>query len=110
MAKGGRRKGAGRPAGAVSRVTAAQKEAAAQGGESPLEYMLRIMREASDEKRRDAMATAAAPYCHNRLASIEHGGKDGGPIKVRIEGSDDTLNARLAELAERNGLKIEGLG
>lgn len=35
--------------------------------ETPLEYMLRVMRDPSaDEARRDAMAKAALPYMHAR--------------------------------------------
>jgi hypothetical protein len=38
--------------------------------ETPLEYMLRVMRDPSaDEARRDAMAKAALPYMHGRLTS-----------------------------------------
>jgi hypothetical protein len=40
--------------------------------ESPLDYMLRIMRDpAQDDDRRDAMAKAALPYIHARLTSID---------------------------------------
>ena len=53
----------------------------AASGETPLDYMLRVMRDpASDDERRDQMAKAAAPYVHPRLAAIQHTGKDGGPI------------------------------
>jgi hypothetical protein len=37
----------------------------------PLEYMLRVMRDhTADEKRRDAMAQAAAAFIHPKLSSI----------------------------------------
>ena len=37
----------------------------------PLEYMLKVMRDRqADEKRRDAMAIAAAAYIHPKLSSI----------------------------------------
>jgi hypothetical protein len=40
--------------------------------ETPLDYMLRIMRDpAQDDDRRDAMAKAALPYIHARLTSID---------------------------------------
>lgn len=102
MAKGGKRPGAGRPKGSVNRVTAAQREAAAQTGETPLEYMLRTMRDGRvDQKRRDAMAVAAAPYLHPRLAAIEHMGKGGGPIEY----SD--VRDRLAHLIDREAAATE---
>lgn len=74
----------GRQKGTPNKTTAERMAEIAAGGELPLDYMLRIMREAGDEKRRDAMASAAAPYVHPRLASVEQGGKDGGPIVVKI--------------------------
>lgn len=46
--------------------------AAAASTESPLDYMLRIMRDpVQDDDRRDAMAKAALPYMHARLTSID---------------------------------------
>jgi hypothetical protein len=46
-------------------------EAAEAGGEMPLDYMLTVMRDPkADDKRRDAMAMAAAPYLHPKLSTI----------------------------------------
>jgi hypothetical protein len=46
-------------------------------GETPLQYMLRIIRdEAVDPIRRDRMAIAAAPYCHPRVAENRVGKKE----------------------------------
>jgi hypothetical protein len=82
MARGGKREGAGRPSGSVSAVTQAQKEAALEGGESPLDYMLRVMRDATaDLGRRDDMAKAAAPYAHAKLASVD------ANVKANVDGS-----------------------
>jgi hypothetical protein len=40
--------------------------------ESPLDYMLRVMRDPNeDEERRDAMAKAALPYLHARLSNAD---------------------------------------
>jgi len=37
-------------------------------GETPLAYMLRVVRDRdADHTRRDHMAMAALPYCHGRL-------------------------------------------
>lgn len=45
---------------------------AAEQGTSPLQYMLRVMRdETAPAERRDDMAKAAAPYVHPKLQSIE---------------------------------------
>lgn len=37
-----------------------------------MQYMLRVMRDSNaDTKRRDAMATAAAPYVHSKLSAVD---------------------------------------
>jgi hypothetical protein len=141
MARGGKREGAGRPAGVQSAKTVARRElvqkAAAQG-KSPLEVMLENMRhfqklaesaesvitEFSADKiagmepaeqfkyllaevkkaaglREMAQNCArdASPYVHHKLASVEHTGKDGGPIKtqeVTDEQRAKALNVMLA--------------
>src|ERR1700752_2099440 len=42
------------------------------GGEMPLDYMLRVMRDRRVPKpRRDQMAVKAAPYCHAPYASVK---------------------------------------
>jgi hypothetical protein len=47
-------------------------EEIASTGETPLEYMLRVMRDPeAPEARRDAMAIAAAPYIHSKLAQVD---------------------------------------
>lgn len=75
MPKGGRRPGAGRPKGAKDRRVIERERVAkeaAVAGESPLQYMLRRMRDPNaEEADRDEMAKAAAPYVHARLQAIE---------------------------------------
>ena len=47
--------------------------------------MISVMRDPrADQRRRDAMAAAAAPYVDHRLSSTEHSGAGGGPMKVII--------------------------
>ena len=80
--QGGKRQGAGRKKGGVNSRTAAIAQALANQGMTPLGYMLEVMRdETVESSRRDDMSKAAAPYVHPRLASVEHGGKDGKPIQ-----------------------------
>lgn len=70
MARGGKRPGAGRKPGSKAQATKQALEAVG-AGEMPLEYMLRVMRDpTADEKRRDAMAQAAASFIHPKLSSI----------------------------------------
>jgi hypothetical protein len=79
--RGGRRAGAGRPKGAISLSTRAIIEAAKSGGEVPIDYMLRIMRdENAPDARRNRMARAAAAYLHSKLSMIEEDEEeDAGP-------------------------------
>jgi hypothetical protein len=68
MARGGKRSGSGRPPGAVNKVTAETRQAAVESGQTPLEYMLSVMRDPSEfPERRDRMAIAAAPYLHAKV-------------------------------------------
>jgi hypothetical protein len=58
---------------------------AVSDGETPLEYMLRVMRDpAADEKRRDTMAMGAASYLHPKLAAVEHSGNADKPLGIMI--------------------------
>ena len=75
MARGGKRDGAGRPAGSVTTKSREVAEQAAESGLTPLDYMLKVMRdEAADEAKRLEAAKSAAPYVHQRLAAVEHSG------------------------------------
>jgi hypothetical protein len=70
MARG--RKTSGREKGTRNRATEEARAAAAATGVLPLDYMLSVMRDpAADQKRRDAMAMAAAPYLHPRLSAVD---------------------------------------
>lgn len=92
MARGGARSGAGRRKGSPNKRTAELQEAVAASGETPLDYMLRVMRDQTfDYARRDDMAKAAAPYVHAKLAAVEHTGKDGGPLVVNLTAEDTVV-------------------
>ena len=68
--KGGYRPGAGRPRGAKTKSKRVDtikdiKVAAKAENLTPLEYMLKIMRDPNEDiDRRARMAIAAAPFCH----------------------------------------------
>ncbi len=70
---GGRRAGAGRPKGAVSKRS--ERSIASLTNkypEMPRDYMLRVMNDPrASNARRDAMARYAAPYVHPKLATIQ---------------------------------------
>jgi hypothetical protein len=85
MPRGGKRPGAGRKPGSKTKKTMDIALAAAAAGESPLEFMLRLMRDpAVDDDRRADMAKSAAPYCHSRLNATTLTGKDDSPLTVEI--------------------------
>jgi hypothetical protein len=70
MARG--RKTGGRQKGTRNRATAEARAVAEASGTLPLDYMLSVMRDpAADQKRRDAMAMAAAPYLHPKVNAID---------------------------------------
>ena len=80
----------GRQKGTPNKLTREVRERMMQG-ETPLDYMIRVMRdETADISRRDWAAQAAAPYLHARLASVEQT----GTLTVSHE-------ERVAQLAER---------
>lgn len=88
MARGGKREGAGRPAGAIAKKTKELVEKIEASGLTPLDYMLNILRDESmDTESRFEAAKAAAPYVHPKLASVEHKGDADNPLQTisRIE-------------------------
>lgn len=69
MPSGGKRPGAGRPRGSKAKKTKLLL-AAAEAGELPVDFLLRVMRDESvDAMVRLDCAKAAAPYLHPRLAA-----------------------------------------
>lgn len=86
MARGGKREGAGRKPGTPNKTTQEQREAVAESGQTPLDYMLTVMRDLSmDDRRRDDMAKAAAPYVHAKLAAITHSGDAENPLSFSLQ-------------------------
>lgn len=84
--RGGQRKGAGRPRGAASKRTRAVADRESEKGLTPLEVMLKAMRQHASAKDWDAAASIAkdaAPYMHAKLASVQHTGRGGGPIQTQ---------------------------
>lgn len=83
MAHGGARPGAGKPKGSVAKADVKAREKAAEGGITPLEYLLQIMRDEKQpqEDRKDA-AKAAAPYVHARLSSVDMTSKTDNTVRI----------------------------
>lgn len=101
MARGsqpGERRG-GRKKGAKNKASVERQKKVAESGLTPLDYMLSVLRgqhpEGSEpavilawEAMRFEAAKAAAPYVHPRLAAVEHSGKGGGAILVKLDDAD----------------------
>lgn len=69
---GGARPGAGRRAGVPNKRTAELQAEVEASGITPLDFMLKIMRdENADEAKRIDCAKAAAPYVHAKLSSVD---------------------------------------
>jgi hypothetical protein len=95
----------GRQKGTPNKATAERAAEIAATGETPLEYMIRVMRdERAPDERRDKMAAAAAPYVHPKLSTVEVGGKGGEPIKFSI--TDDERVKALAVLIAKSGAAV----
>jgi hypothetical protein len=105
--KGGKRPGAGRKTGSLTKRTRQIAEAVATQGMTPLEVMMKVMYQLYEEaanvqeeglsdkaivneariKLLNMAATVgrhAAPYIHPRLSAIEHTGKDGAPLQSGV--------------------------
>jgi hypothetical protein len=79
--RGGKRSGAGRKKGTLTKRTQEIVAAASVDGITPLEFMLKTLRDpdAKQDKRFEA-AIAAAPYMHPKLAAVTHQGDAANPI------------------------------
>jgi len=87
MAHGGARPGAGRKAGGANKLSREAYERAQEGGELPLDFLLRVMRDDnSDEARRIDCAKAAAPYVHPKRAPIDGDGNEAGLVLTVMTG------------------------
>jgi len=71
MPSGGARQGAGRKKGSPNKASAEREAKTAETGETPRDYMLRIMRDdTASDARRDDMAKAVAAYTHPKLSAV----------------------------------------
>lgn len=86
--QGGARPGAGRKKGSPNKHTQEVRAKIEASGMTPLEYMLKVMRdEGAELKDRLTAAQAAAPYVHAKLSAITVSGDPDNPLKTisRVE-------------------------
>jgi hypothetical protein len=104
MAKGV--KTGGRQKGSANRITKAKEAAIADSGLTPLDYMLAVLRDLNEPKERRAWAAqSAAPYCHAKLANVQHSGDAENPIHVVAYTDADRAAALLAFMAKTKSEK-----
>ena len=110
---GGRKKGSKNKKKLVAELTHDVTVQAVQNGETPLEYMLRVMRDQlQDYDRRDKMAKAAAPYVHAQLAATtldvtdkrDYEGKTAAELKAEIMKEIEDLGLVPAEVLPPAGV------
>ena len=71
MAQGGSRQGAGRKQGSTNKFSKELLARAKTEGDLPIDYLLAVMRDVSQDTRiRLEAAKVAAPYCHHKLAAV----------------------------------------
>jgi hypothetical protein len=89
----------GRIAGTLNKRTREMLDEIASTGEEPRQYMLRVMRDPeAPAARRDAMAIAAAPYVHSKLAQVDATAQDKQNITgVRFWTEEEWLAHRDAQ-------------
>jgi hypothetical protein len=96
----------GRPRGTKNKATVIRETGHAQlveqakaEGITPLEHMLKVLRDpGADERRRDAMAVAAAPFVHPKLSQVE------ANITANIKrDADEYTDDELAAIAAAGG-------
>ena len=98
MKRGGYRPGAGRKP-----MKAKPNETGPNVGPDalPLDYMLAVIRDPNaDAARRDRLAVAAAPFCHERIADDKIGKKQ---LRARAAETAGSGTAWAELLAPRNG-------
>ena len=99
MPRGGHRENAGRKRGTPNKATAARQVEVAASGITPLDYMLKVLRdENADPHQRFEAAKSAAPFIHPKLASIQHGSDPDNPLNAVTDA--DRAAVILAYIAE----------
>lgn len=87
MPRGGKRNGAGRRKGSLTRKTTEVAERAIEQGVTPLEVMLKAMTVHYDAGEYDAAAAVAhlaAPYVHPRLSAMQVSGGTDSEVNVNV--------------------------
>lgn len=82
MARGGKREGAGRPAGAVNKSTDSLKTLAREYTEEALEALVGILRDGESEAARVSAANSILDRGYGKASTVLNGDEDGGPVRI----------------------------
>lgn len=111
MARGGKRDGAGRKRNSPNKASAAREARVAATGDTPLDYMLKVMRDAkADKARRDDMAKAAAPYVHPKFSSVTPGPVGAGAQAMDLSKLTDDELAQVERISRKLAASFGGSG
>lgn len=109
MSAGGAREGSGRPAGSISRRHAEVLASALASGITPVEFMLRTLRdENADPKERAWAAEKSAPYVHARPAPLERTVEIELPETSTLTGIDQALDRLIQAIGNGELSPAEG--
>lgn len=109
MSAGGARPGAGRKAGSINKRHGEIIAEALAAGDTPAEYMLKVMRDdKADSKRRDWAAEKLAPFLHPRPAPMERLVEIDLPSTETVEGINSALDAIILAMGRGELSPAEG--
>ncbi len=92
-------KSRGAPAGVSDETAKTEHTNLGPPDETPLDYMLRIMRDAdAEDSRRDAMAKSACAYVHSRSAEAETGIMNTEEFRNLMEAARGEIGSRIARI------------
>jgi len=79
------------------------------GTETPVDYMLRVMRDPkAAPSRRDQMAKSATAYVHRKPAPKKKRERNDQSLKKRLEGARATLAGKIAQLRSDGDEEVSG--
>ena len=91
------------------RAPAAADADAPAGTETPVDYMLRVMRDPkAAPSRRDQMAKSATAYLHRKPAPKKKRGASDQSLKKKLEGARETLAGKIAQLRSDGDEEVSG--
>lgn len=82
MARGGKREGAGRPAGVVNKATESIKALAREYTAEALEALVGVLRDSESDTARVSAANAILDRGYGKPSTVIAGDEEGGPVRL----------------------------